>query len=218
MAAFLLAGSGVGRLRGSREPGRRAIVWHALVPATAQPPTPQGAGRRGLYLRGSPSPAGVQASAWRLCGVLMVLTCVAAVAVVWLALWARYGWREPWGKHACLVTAVQPHDSGLAIRITRSSAASGRPLTPAGILVLDVPGDSPHLPGRAWSAPGLEVSAPALVHARVDGEAVDLRPPLKFTTRPAALRVRISSRHPGASPSAPFAPAGSPRWGQTPAL
>ena len=71
-----------------------------------------------------------------------------------------------------------------------------------GIVVLDVPGDSPLPPGRAWSAPRMEVSAPASVHAGVDGEAVDLSPPLRFAIRPGALRVRISSRHPGASPSA----------------
>ena len=100
------------------------------------------------------------------------------------------------------------------VRGTRPALDSGQ----LGIVVLDVPGDSPHRPGRAWSAPDLEVSAPAPVHAGVDGEAVDLSPPLMFTIRPAALRVRISSRHPGVSPSAPFAPAGSPRRGQTPAL
>ncbi|MGO8728986.1 MAG: diacylglycerol/lipid kinase family protein [Streptosporangiaceae bacterium] len=71
-----------------------------------------------------------------------------------------------------------------------------------GIVVLDVPGDGPLPPGRAWSAPRMEVSAPAPVQAGVDGEAVDLSPPLRFTIRPAALRVRISSRHPGTSPSA----------------
>ena len=71
-----------------------------------------------------------------------------------------------------------------------------------GIVVLDVPGDSPLPPGRAWSAPRMEVSAPASVHAGVDGEAVDLSPPLRFAIRPGTLRVRISSRHPGASPSA----------------
>jgi hypothetical protein len=38
--------------------------------------------------------------------------------------------------------------------------------------------------------------------AGLDGETVDLGPPLRFAIRPAALRVRISSRHPGASPSA----------------
>jgi len=71
-----------------------------------------------------------------------------------------------------------------------------------GIVVVDAPGDSPHPPGRAWSAPHLEVSAPEPVHAGVDGEAVDLDPPLQFASRPAALRVRISPHHPGASPSA----------------
>jgi diacylglycerol kinase family enzyme len=71
-----------------------------------------------------------------------------------------------------------------------------------GIIVLDAPGDSPRVPGRAWSAPRLEVNAPAPVHAGVDGEAVDLEPPLRFASRPASLRVRISPRHPGASPSA----------------
>jgi Diacylglycerol kinase catalytic domain len=69
------------------------------------------------------------------------------------------------------------------------------------------PGDSPPVPGRAWSAPRLEVnalqvSAPAPVHAGIDGEAVDLNPPLRFASRPASLRVRISPRHPGISPSA----------------
>jgi hypothetical protein len=46
------------------------------------------------------------------------------------------------------------------------------------------------------------VNAPAPVHAGVDGEAVDLSPPLRFAIRLTAPRVRISPRHPGASPSA----------------
>jgi diacylglycerol kinase family enzyme len=79
-----------------------------------------------------------------------------------------------------------------------------------GIVVLDAPGDSPRPPGRAWSAPRLQVSAPALVHAGVDGEAADLDPPLRFASRPAALRVRISPRHPGASPSARLGRPGRP--------
>ena len=40
------------------------------------------------------------------------------------------------------------------------------------------------------------------VRAGVDGEAVKLRAPLEFRSRPAALRVRIAPHHPGASPSA----------------
>ncbi len=81
---------------------------------------------------------------------------------------------------------------------TRPTMDSGQ----LGIVVLDAPGDSPLASGQAWTAPSLEVNAPAPVHAGVDGEAVDLSPPLRFAIRPASLRVRISSRHPGASPSA----------------
>jgi diacylglycerol kinase family enzyme len=80
-----------------------------------------------------------------------------------------------------------------------------------GIIVIDAPGGSPRAPGRAWSAPRLELSAPAPVHAGVDGEAVDLSPPLRFAIRPAALRIRISSRHPGTSPSARLYQAATPR-------
>jgi diacylglycerol kinase family enzyme len=91
-------------------------------------------------------------------------------------------------------------------RGTRPALDSGQ----LGIIVLDTPGDSPRVPGRAWSAPRLEVDAPAPVHAGVDGEAVDLEPPLRFASRPASLRVRISPRHPGASPSARLLPGSRP--------
>ena len=37
--------------------------------------------------------------------------------------------------------------------------------------------------GRAWTATRLEATAPAVVHAGVDGEAVDLTPPLRFIIR-----------------------------------
>ncbi|MBV9207896.1 MAG: hypothetical protein JO037_21430, partial [Actinobacteria bacterium] len=42
------------------------------------------------------------------------------------------------------------------VRGTRPALDSGQ----LGIVVLDAPGDIPHPPGRAWSAPRLEVSAP----------------------------------------------------------
>ena len=70
-----------------------------------------------------------------------------------------------------------------------------------GILVLDAPGSGRHAPARAWSAPAFEVRAATTVHAGIDGEAVDLDALVRFEIRPAALRVRISSRHPGVSPS-----------------
>jgi diacylglycerol kinase family enzyme len=43
-------------------------------------------------------------------------------------------------------------------RGTRPALDSGQ----LGIVVLDAPGDSPRVPGRAWSAPGLEINAPDL--------------------------------------------------------
>lgn len=90
---------------------------------------------------------------------------------------------------------------------TRPTLASGQ----LGILVLDTPEDRKHPPGRAWSAPHLEVQAPGTVHAGIDGEAVELVAPLRFAVRPAALRVRISARHPGASPAARIPPPKSGR-------
>jgi diacylglycerol kinase family enzyme len=81
---------------------------------------------------------------------------------------------------------------------TRPTLAGGQ----LGILVLDTPDERHGPPGRAWSAPRFEVQAPTTVHAGIDGEAVELASPLVFAVRQAALRVRISSRHPGASPAA----------------
>jgi diacylglycerol kinase family enzyme len=113
----------------------------------------------------------------------------------------------------CLVDDLEREHRHLAVvLVSNNPYAVDRPLFRGtrptlsgghlGIIVLDAPGDSPLAPGRAWTAPRLEVSVPAPVHAGVDGEAVDLSPPLRFAIRPAALRVRISPRHPGASPSA----------------
>jgi diacylglycerol kinase family enzyme len=104
------------------------------------------------------------------------------------------------GHLALVLVSNNPYalDRALA-RGARPALDSGR----LGIIVLDAPGEAPHHPpGRAWSAPRLEVGAAAPVHAGVDGEAVDLSPPLQFTIRPRALRVRISSRHQGTAPAA----------------
>lgn len=87
--------------------------------------------------------------------------------------------------------ALDPPVSG-----TRPSLDSGK----LGILILDTPGNRPP-PGHAWSAADFEVSALTPAHAGIDGESVLLSGPLlRFTIRPAALRVRISSLNPGASP------------------
>jgi diacylglycerol kinase family enzyme len=63
-----------------------------------------------------------------------------------------------------------------------------------GVVVLDQPSLG-RSPGRAWTTMRLEVTAPRPLHAGIDGEAVELVPPLEFAIRPAALRVRISARH-----------------------
>ena len=70
---------------------------------------------------------------------------------------------------------------------TRPTLDSGR----LGVIVLNMPGPG-HSPGRSWTATRCEVTAPAPVHAGVDGEAVELVPLLRFAIRPHALRVRIA--------------------------
>ena len=57
-------------------------------------------------------------------------------------------------------------------------------------------------PMREWSAPTFEVDSERPVPAGIDGEALVLDPPLKFSVRPGVLHVRIARQHPGASPSA----------------
>jgi diacylglycerol kinase family enzyme len=55
---------------------------------------------------------------------------------------------------------------------------------------------------QEWAAPSFEIQSDRPVAAGIDGEAVQLDPPLQFRSRPGALRVRIALQHPGASPSA----------------
>jgi diacylglycerol kinase family enzyme len=69
---------------------------------------------------------------------------------------------------------------------TRPTLDSGR----LGVVVLDRPAAGPGA-GRTWTARQLEVTATAPVHAGIDGEAVELEPPLRFVIRPLALRVRL---------------------------
>lgn len=55
---------------------------------------------------------------------------------------------------------------------------------------------------QEWAASSFEVHSDRPVAAGIDGEAARLDPPLRFRSRPRALRVRIAPQHPGASPSA----------------
>ena len=112
----------------------------------------------------------------------------------------------------------QEHHSGAAVLVSNNryrlghAVGSGtRPRIDDGLLgitVVSAPtgrGDErrlPQRPWREWTAPVFEVDSTGPVPAGIDGEAVKLEPPLYFRIRPGVLRVRISRRHPGASPSA----------------
>jgi diacylglycerol kinase family enzyme len=74
-----------------------------------------------------------------------------------------------------------------------------------GVLLVDAPGAGGRPPVHAWSTAHVDVTASGAVDAGLDGEAVRLNSPLRFTVRPGALTVRISARHPGRSPSAELA-------------
>ena len=103
------------------------------------------------------------------------------------------------------------HRHPAVVLVSNNPYALDRPVAPGtrprldgdelSIVVLDRarPGADP--PARVWSATHLAVDATAPVHAGVDGEAVELDPPLSLVIRPGTQRVRISSRHPGVSPS-----------------
>ena len=61
-----------------------------------------------------------------------------------------------------------------------------------------------------WATPRFTIDADQPVRAGIDGEAVELEPPLRFQINRRALRVRVARDHPGASPSAylPSSPLG----------
>jgi diacylglycerol kinase family enzyme len=117
-------------------------------------------------------------------------------------------WRGPGGHE---------HRGGAAVlvsnnryRLGRAVGSGTRPRIDDGLLGITVAsaptgmgqGRLAQRPWREWSATDFEVTAEHPVPAGIDGEAVILDPPLHFRIRPGVLRVRISRRHPGASPSA----------------
>jgi diacylglycerol kinase family enzyme len=72
-------------------------------------------------------------------------------------------------------------------------------------------GELDRFPGwQTTRRPRFEVDADGIVAAGVDGEAVELTPPLHFVARPRALTVRISADHLGLSPAALH-----PGWGRS---
>jgi hypothetical protein len=91
-------------------------------------------------------------------------------------------------------------------RVGRAVASGTRPRLDAGVLGIAVLQAGAARNGdkrvQQWSARSFEVSSDGPVAAGIDGEALKLDPPLRFRTRPQALRVLIAPQHPGASPSA----------------
>jgi diacylglycerol kinase family enzyme len=96
-------------------------------------------------------------------------------------------------------------------RLGRAIGSGTRPHIDDGLLGITVAGSSigrgrgsrlPQRPWREWTAPTFEVDADHPVPAGIDGEAVELEPPLRFRIRPGVLRVRVAHQHRGASPSA----------------
>jgi hypothetical protein len=83
-------------------------------------------------------------------------------------------------------------------RLGRAVGSGTRPRLDAGVLGVAVL----ERPLCEWTAPAFELDAGHAVAAGIDGEAVRLEPPLRFTVHPRALRVRIAREHRGASPSA----------------
>jgi diacylglycerol kinase family enzyme len=69
---------------------------------------------------------------------------------------------------------------------TRPTLDSGR----LGVLVLDPPSRRPST-GHTWTTTRVELTGATPMHAGIDGEAVQLTPPLRLAIRPRALRVRL---------------------------
>jgi diacylglycerol kinase family enzyme len=89
-------------------------------------------------------------------------------------------------------------------RLGRPLGSGTRPRMDAGLLGVAVVGSRGGGARRIqqWATESFEVESAHTVAAGIDGEAVRLDPPLRFRSRPGALRVLIAPQHPGASPSA----------------
>ena len=116
-----------------------------------------------------------------------------------------------WAGQAGQESAAAVLISNNAYRLGRALGSGTRPRLDQGLLGITVlmpiaasdnGSAKRRLAMQQWTAPTFEVSSDGPVAAGIDGEAMHLDPPLRFRTRPGALRVRIAPQHPGASPSA----------------
>jgi diacylglycerol kinase family enzyme len=106
------------------------------------------------------------------------------------------------------------HVSGAVILVSnnhyrmRLGSAGTRPRLDDGVLEVSVLGAGAARSGERlsrlthWVTERFEVGSHRAIPAGIDGEAAVLDAPVRFATRPGALRVRIAPQHPGASPSA----------------
>jgi diacylglycerol kinase family enzyme len=116
-------------------------------------------------------------------------------------------WRSANGHASAVAILV----SNNPYRLGRAIGSGTRPRLDSGVLGVAVLASVGHgangsrrrrLAMRQWATPAFEIEADGPVAAGIDGEATVLDPPLRFTIRPGALRVRVAPGHPGASPSA----------------
>ncbi|MGZ4172808.1 MAG: diacylglycerol/lipid kinase family protein [Solirubrobacteraceae bacterium] len=119
----------------------------------------------------------------------------------------QLAWDGPSGPESAVAILV----SNSPYRLGRALGSGTRPRLDCGVLGITVlaPSDvSAERPGQArlqmqrWTDEEFEIRSSAAVAAGIDGESLQFDPPLRFCTRPGALRVRIAPQHPGASPSA----------------
>lgn len=118
-------------------------------------------------------------------------------------------WVSPDGRrHETSAVVLVSNDP---YRLGRAVGSGTRPRLDTGQLGITVIGShqASGAHGRRieeWAANSFEVQSERQVAAGIDGEAVLLDPPLRFRTRPQALRVLIAPQHPGVSPSARMPP------------
>jgi diacylglycerol kinase family enzyme len=97
--------------------------------------------------------------------------------------------------------------SNNAYRLGRLLASGTRPTISGGrlgIAVMEQTGS--RIRWTQWTVPEFEVGSSGRVPTGVDGEALVLDAPLRFISRPGALRVRLAPQHPGVSPAAGLPP------------
>ncbi|MCE0768231.1 diacylglycerol kinase [Pseudonocardia kujensis] len=116
------------------------------------------------------------------------------------------------GAHVVQVSN-NPYGRTIGTFLSRPRLDSGH----LGVIALELPDDPAdktflaavaagrpeHFPGYvAWTPSTFEVTSDALINAGIDGEALQIAPPLRFTSRPAALHIRLPRHASGLSPAA----------------